>query len=137
MQVLAFLVFVPLTSKAGTLKDEYDLKKKCSEEASQYYNALWVGTKINQDGSNIHAEFTNHYNKKLNTCLILTIVHNYEFMKDGIIIDKTLTDLHENSDIAVYNYQGQYKALTICRVNETKCKSEKEFDELVKPYMTQ
>jgi hypothetical protein len=138
MKTLLFILMlvVPGICQAGTLKDEYELKKKCGEEASLYFDSNGNGKKDNKDVVTIVSVFKNHYNKKLNACYILTETTK-RITDIGIVEEKHLHNLHENDQIAFFSFFKDKDYIAMCKIQDRECKTEKEFDKFVRPYMTQ
>ncbi len=129
---LLLLILVPGICNAGALKDEYELKKKCGVEAGEYFVSIHGNGQPTKDNNNNTSGYTNHYNKKLNACYILT------WSSNGKDNSKMLEDVHENAMIGLMSYEANSAGNTYyCNVGEKQCSTIKEFDKLIKPYMTQ
>lgn len=132
---LILLAFAIGNCQAGALKDEYELKKKCGEEAARYFSDMYGNGIKKTDTYKSIISYKNHYNKKKNTCFIL--ISDITFYNDKSlgplkIID--LIDVHDNDRIAQL---ADDKKNIGCEFAGVGCKSKEEFDRLIKPYMTQ
>jgi hypothetical protein len=96
-------------------KEQFELQEKCGGISREFFK---------NEFSRETSYYRNHYNKKMNKCFILVTGLYTTF--------KSLNDVNENK---------RYGVLLItkdgigCDVLEKKCKSEQEWDSLVKPYM--
>ena len=70
--------------------------------------------------------YESHYNKRLNKCFMLVTYSKSQL--------KSLKEISENKMYGSLLVKQNSKTL-ICNVLENKCKTEKEWDALVKPYM--
>ena len=101
-------------------KEQYDLNDKCgkqSEEWSKSYQKKYPSDKFT---------CKNHFNKRLNKCFVLV-----EYSESQL---KSLKNINENKIYGSF-LSKQDGNIIICNVLEKKCKSEEEWDALVKPYM--
>jgi hypothetical protein len=122
--------------QAGQLKDEYELKRKCGQEAQEYYSSSHeMVARNDENGINI-SDYTCHYNKKNNACYI-SVRDKLISKNDGTSVSRYLVDVHENKEIAMIVYHTKDKLLFACSVNDITCYSEKEYDKKIKPYMSQ
>ena len=124
----------------STATADYDLQGKCSKDARVWFNENWVGTK---DAA--YLDFTNHYNKSMNKCFILVEYHFTFGESPSWTNAMTLYDVYENSEYASYmeNHQTYFKPeyrtednVTTCKLGNTECKAMNEFNNLVRPYMS-
>jgi hypothetical protein len=134
--VLILLSFAVIC-QASVFNDEHELKKKCGEEAARYFSELHgKGEKITDTGI-ISAGYLTYYNKMKNACYIQRFVVNIS--SEGVVTrsSKILEDIHANSLLGYC--LTQYGAATAysCIVGDARCSAEKEFDHLIKPYLTQ
>ena len=97
-----------------TLKDDYELQEMCKTLGDKYFREQYLS----------EASYRSHYNRKLNKCFLL--------MEDG---RKTSKDLYNVNASIHYGMFFHDEDGIYCNVLETECKSEKEWDKLVKPYM--
>jgi hypothetical protein len=105
-------------------KEIYELQERCGKQTSEFFKKEY-GNGIASNG--IFSGYQNHYNKKLNKCFII-ITSTSPSMKL-----KNLFDFNENKELGSF-VVNKYLPMD-CRVFEKKCKSEEEWDSLVKPYM--
>ena len=118
---------------------DFSLQEKCAKQAREEF-ARWGYAK------EAFADFTNHYNERLNRCFIA--FQNTSADKQGSYINKFLADAYEGKEYAEYswfNMSGsgmKYWEVVpdICKITmpsgqEITCKSSEEYDELIKYYM--
>lgn len=134
--LLILLIFADIC-QANVSNDEYELKRKCGEEAARYFSELHgKGEKITDNGI-ISAGYLPYYNRTKNACYIQRSVVNISPNGIPTRVSKILEDIHENSLIGYcLTKYGDASAYT-CIVGDARCSAEKEFDNLIKPYMTQ
>lgn len=119
------MVVLFITSLAGCkflnlTKKQYDLEDKCenqSEAWSKSYQQKYPSDKIS---------YESHFNKKLNKCFILVKYEKSEL--------KSLKNINENKVYGSFLSKKNSKTV-ICNVLEKKCKTEQEWNSLIKPYM--
>lgn len=99
-----------------TVKELYELQEKCGKRCEERFKNNYKPE---------YAMYQSHYNKKLNKCFIL--VH---FFKQNI---KALFDVNENKQYGIFSPNIEDKSS--CGVLEKECKTEDEWNALVKPYM--
>lgn len=106
----------------GLTKDKYNLQDRCEkqcEEWSKSYQRKYPSDKIS---------YEYHYNKPLNKCFMLV---NYE--KSQL---KSLKNISENKIYGSFLSKKDSKTI-ICNVLEKKCKTEQEWNLLIKPYLAE
>jgi len=125
--------------KSHTTAD-YDLQAKCSKDARTWFNETWSGTK-----GAIFLDFTNHYNKSMNKCFILTEYHFSAGEAPSWANSMALWDVYENAKYADFleNHLTYFKPtvrteenVITCELGDSKCKSIGEFSDLTKPYLS-
>ncbi len=77
--------------------------------------------------------FSNHYNQKLNKCLILINHFKDDSNLELIESDTILYNVYENNSLGVIRTVGSLK--NFCEVSNQSCEDQGEFAKLVKPYM--
>jgi len=126
----------PLGTKSGkqvSAKEVYELSEKCAKFAAEWIKRGDFAQKEYKDWIRTGAGYyTNHYNKELNKCFVT--VHSV-IKLDGRT-HKTLWDINENKRYGWFTSSlvDQGKAAD-CTMLGNPCKSESEWDALVKPYM--
>ena len=133
--VLTILSAEVLAADNTLLKTEYDLQERCGKRAEEIYRKDWgkVGVINHKDYQEI-GNFTNHYNKKLNKCFILTSSQQYW-------TNHTYKEYYELWDINDNKLNGSYYggnplgASLQCNVIDTLCNSYKAWESLTKPFM--
>jgi len=134
--LLVLLSFADIC-QANVSNDEYELKKKCGEEAARYFSELHgKGEKITDTGI-ISAGYLPHYSKKNNACYIQRFVVTISAKGVPTRISKIVEDIHENSLIGYCMTKYGDTTAYSCVVGDARCSAEQEFNNLIKPYMTQ
>ena len=121
------------------LRDESELKKKCDEEAIKFFNSIIGNSGMRDELGMTIATYTNHYNKKNNSCYIITTTNRLNKVdnNNNTIRVRELVDVNENKIIGSSTYSVTTQEITSCSVKEKTCNSQAEFDSLIMPYMTQ
>ncbi len=95
-------------------KADDQLQEQCGKKSEAFfkksYDAVYSGF------------YASHYNKKRNKC--------YMLFYNPVTKRKILYDVNKSNLRVMFSSDGVY-----CFVYEKKCKTEKEWDELVQPYM--
>jgi hypothetical protein len=115
-----------------------ELQEKCAKQAREEFNAYWERDE--------NADFTNHYNTKLNKCFVLIRYIDTKTVPGDIWTHRELFDAFESKDYGEYDWKTEkgkkYWEVppVVCKVTrssgeETICHSSDEFDALVKEYM--
>ena len=137
--IASLLILLSFTDicQASVSNEECELKKKCGEEAARYFSELHgKGEKVTDTGV-ISAGYLTHYNKTNNACYIQRFVVNISAKGIPTRISKILEEIHENSLIGYCLTKYGDATAYSCIVGDARCSAEKEFDNLIKPYMTQ
>jgi hypothetical protein len=110
-----------------------ELQEQCGKRSSEFFNKEYDnGTVKTKDGTTT-TQFTHHYNKKQNKCfLLLKSTHIFNDKKKGHRYLENLLDINENKE---YGYFIENVKSIVCFVLDKECKSEQEWESLVKPYM--
>jgi hypothetical protein len=119
---------------------DYDFQAKCGKDAKTWFNEGWPS-----DKDTILLTYTNHYNKVQNKCFIL-IEYHYRLDTNGSWANSlSLWDLYENAQYGTFGEQtvihwkptyGSEKVLGTCELLDKKCKTAEEFNDLVRPYLS-
>ncbi len=119
---------VPVPEKSA--KEISKLKEKCEKQSKKIFRKQYNdGTIENSKGIFLY-KYKNHYNKKMNKCFMI-------ITEDGILERyKKLLDVDENESYGSIRVNNEQENLG-CYLLEKKCKSEDEWDLIVKPYMEQ
>ena len=118
-----------------------DLQGKCAKQAGEAF-------KVQGYEKEQYANYTNHYNAKLNKCFIKIESMDTKTAKGTFFTNKVVMDAFEGKGYAEYMWMSdkvkKYWDVPpkLCKVTvpsgeEKVCKSSEEFDELLKPYMEQ
>jgi len=100
------------------IKVDYELQEQCGKRCEEWFKKEYEGRKC------FH---TNHYNKKMNKCLILVVC------SEGGVQNQIVLNVNESKKIGGFSDFGQ--GLVLCSMLGKECKSKEEWDSLVKPYM--
>jgi hypothetical protein len=126
--------------KKGNAVAEYDLQARCSKDARAWFNENW-----SRDKDTILLDQTNHYNKTINKCFIVTEFHySPTFLEKGSWInDIEMTDVYENIKYGHFSEKHQLvlkpeyhfqELVDECWVYGSKCKTVEEFKAPAKQY---
>jgi len=111
----------------------YDLEAKCAEEAKHYFGEHWRPDKMTAV-----LNYTNHYNRSLNKCLILVREQTFMDANNEWHIAVILADVHERNEFGLFleSHASTSAQVTKCHVAESPCTSQADFEDRIKPYTT-
>lgn len=121
---------------------DYDLQSKCAKDSRAWFNQNWNSS--SRDKDTMLLDFTNHYNKKSNTCFILVEYHFGSGDGSAWYNNMTLWNVYENQKYADFTEFHQIFAkggilptdsVSTCSVSGDKCTSIDQFNNLARPYM--
>ncbi|MCX5864661.1 MAG: hypothetical protein NTW42_06275 [Deltaproteobacteria bacterium] len=126
-------------SYAASNKEEYELQERCANSAKEFFKLNHGSGIFKTKYGQAEAVFTNHYNRKLNKCFVMTTLTDYvyknsrpEYAKSFVI---TVLDINDNKECGrFYNIYQQDKP-AFCRVEDKPCHDILEWEALIKPYM--
>jgi hypothetical protein len=142
MALLSLLLFAS-GAQAQSPKQKSELSEQCRKRANEVFKKKRDGpVSVPTDTSWTFTTYHSHYNSRSNRCFYLLQREgrreNYRDSR-GLYKVITLLDLHENKGI------GSYEGMTTeptreektfdCLVEQQRCKSEKEWRTLIKPFM--
>jgi hypothetical protein len=133
----SFMSLVGCNNQTPT-KEQYQLQEQCGKRCNEIFKEKYDGRDgiiPNPNKSYWIYKHSNHFNKKMNKCFQLEDIGTYTQKGEVIQITKELFDINENRQYGVLRNTGKTNELYECFVLDKKCKSEKEWDLLVKPYM--
>ena len=126
--------FLPQNIYSSSKEEDYRLQEKCGKRCDEMFKKELGNGITSDESSSMISSYQSHYNKKMNKCFIL--VKETSYLKDkkrDVILNKELIDINENK---YYGSFSKYGGMTNnCIVSGEECKSEEEWDLLVKPYM--
>jgi hypothetical protein len=153
--IIFILFFVPIVIYAQdnptsptSVKEVYELQERCRKSSEEWYERMWGGQPMHKDKeSSMLIYYQNHYNRKLNRCLILEeVVHMPKNRKDTSLTFLNLSDVNENNKIFAHSiftsasdpskrtlFTSQHGVM--CKVLDKTCRSWSEWESLIKPYM--
>ena len=142
-QVLALLAMVTLLIPiSANAQSTLALQKQCAEGARKFFLqsgnkfGFWSDEKYDHMGS-----FECHYNKKLDKCFILVKTTMYSKNKkedDPVWYFLDLFDVFEGKRYGIFireRHKNFNWPVQQCEVNSETCTEEREFRDLVRPYM--
>jgi hypothetical protein len=132
--LIHLIFFVSSDVYSSSIKEDYELQEKCGRRCEEVFKKDHGNGIINNEQVSGIITYHNHYNRKLNKCFY--IVENVGVRKNQNNINykmKFFWDINEMKSYGYFNY-GNNSDLS-CDVLGKKCKSEREWDLLVKPYM--
>ncbi|HLZ17992.1 MAG TPA: hypothetical protein VKO67_00190 [Smithellaceae bacterium] len=132
---LYFLMALTATlslSWAGCDKENAALQEQCKNRCEAYFMKEF-GDKVFDNKERAGSiSYKSHYNRKMNSCFIVLDENGYERSADKLYEKKTLLAPADNKK---YGFFYNIGTSTVCDVAGKKCRSEDEWDDLVKPYM--
>ena len=139
--IFAVCFFVPsyLYGQSPKLspKDISELQEKCANDAATVFNEVCSKNAMPDDKDSVmYKDYKSHYNVKLNKCFVLINTTSYPHSKsnDAIII-KVLWDIDKVKKYGTMTRLRRQSSPTDCLVDDRICKSEHEWNSLIKPYM--
>lgn len=120
---------------------DYDLAAKCSRDAK-----AWFKENYSADTKTVTLDYTNHYNKSLNKCFV-AVEHHYflwgNFVDGAWVTSIMLWDIYENSRYGnfaqhhlISKSQTFSDSVLTCELSDKKCTTVEQFNELVRPYLS-
>jgi len=118
--ILSFIISLAGCHFLSLTKKQYALQEKCEKQGE-----AWSKSYLQKYPSDKFT-YESHYNQKLNKCFMLVTYSKSQL--------KSLKSVSENKIYGSLLARQDSKTI-ICNVLENKCKTEKEWNALVKPYM--
>jgi hypothetical protein len=127
----------PTLAKAdpGAARVVYELQERCGLQAARWFKAQYslTGTLNAPDGRQIMGSFRNHYSARLNKCFVL--IHAIPVKPKQLLEWETLTDLNDNHGLGTFvQVNGEVLG---CKVQDTFCAGDAEWQALIKPFLEQ
>ena len=123
----------------------YELSEQCGKTSRDQFRRDWKDGIVPTPDGQITADFTNHYNAKLYTCVyVLTVNHYTNENGQGSASASSLRimvfDISDGELLGEYlgpaNIESPTTPLpTTCRVESIYCGSKREWEVLLRPYM--
>jgi hypothetical protein len=132
--VIALAITVVMFAEATTAEPNavlYQLQERCGKFADETFRKGF-GNGIGDHGQ--RHNYQAHYNARLNKCffLVISIYTDTEPLKMTYVY--TILDLLENREYGNFQRDTELGVIA-CTVQKTLCRSEAEWDNLIKPYM--
>jgi hypothetical protein len=132
--VIALATTVIMFAEAVTAEPNavlYQLQERCGKFAAEIFRKDYDNGK-GDDGE--RWGYQAHYNARLNKCffLVISIYTDTEPLKMTYVY--TILDLLENREYGNFQRDTELGVIA-CTVQNTLCRSEAEWDNLIKPYM--
>lgn len=120
-----------ISAFAQTAKEKYELQERCGRRAAEVFKQDF-GQNITTTGSGaqVIANYENHYNGRLNRCLIFEDSTTYLWDNGKHIVTRVLVIADVNENKALANFDPLK-----CKVQDKECHSEGEWRAMVKPLM--
>lgn len=137
--IVALYLFIPSylygQNPKPSAKEIYELNEKCGKHAATLFKKEYGnGFQTSKDGT-MFTSYTNHYNVKLNKCFVLMTTTSHPNKKEDVLYMKELWDINENKQYgSMARFQKESTPIG-CSVENRICKSEGEWDSLIKPYI--
>ena len=130
LTIIFFIMFqfLPVNVFSSSMKEDYDLQERCGKRCEEYFKNNYSVRYTREDGAVVTTYYENHYNSKRNKCFILIV------SDDGNVIRKELLDVNENRSYGIIRIRYGSN-IPLCYFLDERCKSEEEWDLLVKPFM--
>lgn len=118
------------------IKEDNELQEQCLRRSKEYFNKEYGNEIVITKDGMIIRNYTNRYNRKQNKCfLLLTSTYTFNNKKEDNLLLEDLLDINENNENKEYGYYvGKGKKIG-CFVLDKECKTEEEWNSLVKPFM--
>lgn len=117
------------SSEKSKIPDLYELQERCGKHCEEVFVKKYGDGYKNPPLESFY-EYESHYNKKLNKCIMLVKTHTI-FKNGNNEWGTEILDINENKLL------GRCFTESSCYILDKKCKSEEEWNSLVKPYMTE
>ena len=137
MFLLLAAIVTPQYAYAQTTKEAYELAERCAKRAEVTFKREWGNPISQSEGTTTTANYTNHYNKKLNTCIYLLTTVAVTPSTKRIFRLAALYDLNENRELATFEKDAAQSKPYNCLVQGAACRSRDEWDSLIHPFMTE
>lgn len=136
--LICLFLLLPSNTYSSSINEDYELKEKCGKTSREYFEKKHGNGIVNNEVLQTRLSFENHYYKKMNICFFLSSSNGFMKDKNGNlterIIGKILLDVNENKTYGSF-VSGSKSSVVACEVMGNICKTESEWDLLVKPYM--
>jgi hypothetical protein len=136
--IVAMILLISSVVAAGQVENNFSLKENCGKLAKLKYESEYGnGESVVDNQVERTSDYQSHYNKKMNTCMMLTSTNIKigEDMGNKIL----LQDIIENKEYGTIVIKPFDKVM-MCFVNGKtykSCKSLEEWEKLIKPYMNE
>jgi hypothetical protein len=142
-----FLVLVTLCVVSGVApntwaaskKEEYELQERCGQQAKELFNQEYSNRYEKIGKYTRLADFRNHYNIKLNKCIVVITERNFigKPASDPLSTEITILDLNENRKFGWFlQISGKESSVVNCDVADEVCHSRSQWELLIEPYMS-
>ena len=122
------------TAPSLSMQQLYERSEQCGKLSREQFRRAWKDGAVETEDGRVAAEFTSHYNEKLNTCFYLLTVTSTSTLK------KMLFDV--NGGELYGEFQGPTAVESpaasrpkACRVESFYCASWREWEVLIESYM--
>ncbi|PKN65805.1 MAG: hypothetical protein CVU54_18580 [Deltaproteobacteria bacterium HGW-Deltaproteobacteria-12] len=127
--ICLFLLY-PQSIYSSSDKEDEKLREQCRIQSEERFKETYGNEiTINEEGSGVNS-YQKHYNKKLKKCFVVFTTNDFTQNKIKRT-QKFLFSLDDNKEYGFFQSNGTF----FCKVMKRKCKSEDEWDLLVKPYL--
>jgi hypothetical protein len=125
--------------KTSSTKEEYELQERCGNNAKEFFKHEHGSGTFKTEYGQAEAVHTNHYNRKLNKCFVMTTFTDYvyknnqpEYAKSFVI---TVIDINENKEYGRFHNIYKQDKPAFCEVAGRICRDMLEWEALIKPFM--
>ena len=140
LSILVVFFTISFMSPAGShgqtpTNEYYELQKKCAKQSEEWFRGKYtLGIKATHEGKTFNY-YHYHHNMKLNKCFMII---GDVFLPDHgnrIVSKKNLFVINENKEYGAFAKVIQETNPISCYLGDKSCKTEKEWNLLVKPLM--
>lgn len=127
----ALIVILLFTIGCNPSARDAQLQEQCAGQCKEYFGKAY-GDNVFDDWEHSGSVFYKCHHHKMNQCFIMLDESGYKRSDDKLYKMKSLWNLSEKKR---YGYFYHIGSSMVCDVRGKRCKSESEWDALVKPYM--
>jgi hypothetical protein len=135
---IAGLLCLSTYASAQQRKELYELQERCGKRAAEIFKREYSPPVAKIEHGQMRFRYENHYSARLNKCFFLEIADTYEVREGKPLASKLmrLFDINDNKEYG--NYVGGICdgcGPMSCSVQDQLCRSETEWQQLLKPFM--
>jgi hypothetical protein len=136
--IVGLLLAMPVAALAEPNVALYELQERCGKVAAELFAKEYDHGKVSRVGDKVmHFDYQAHYNARLNKCFFLEMSSSFGKNSKGEMNETRgfrLFDILENREYGTFTSDPELGTFP-CFVQDKECRSEPEWNVLVKPYM--